>query len=150
MSRRVSFVLFITCALSLLWQRESAAQLAPTGTHYAGRPTDTGYGGPNDHGGYATSVQLDLPPSRGGLPVPMQIVSGGRGFGALLRFLPPYSPDFNPIEQAFTKLKAFLRVARPHSFDQVCALIATAINLFTSTECANFVRHSGYRVATSL
>ena len=39
--------------------------------------------------------------------------------GAHLRFLPPYSPDFNPIEQAFAKLKAFLRAARPRSFDQV-------------------------------
>lgn len=39
--------------------------------------------------------------------------------GAHLRFLPPYSPDFNPIEQAFAKLKAFLRAARPRTFDQV-------------------------------
>jgi transposase len=40
--------------------------------------------------------------------------------GAHVRFLPPYSPDFNPIEQAFAKLKAFLRAARPRSFDRVC------------------------------
>jgi transposase len=72
------------------------------------------------------------------------------GAGAHLRFLPPYSPDFNPIEQAFAKLKAFLRAARPRSFDQVCELMAAAIGLFTSTECANFVRHCGYRVATEL
>ena len=39
--------------------------------------------------------------------------------GAQLRFLPPYSPDFNPIEQAFAKLKAFLRAARPRTFDHV-------------------------------
>jgi transposase len=44
--------------------------------------------------------------------------------GAHLRFLPPYSPDFNPIELAFAKLKAFLRAARPRTFDHVCALIA--------------------------
>jgi transposase len=69
--------------------------------------------------------------------------------GAQLRFLPPYSPDFNPIEQAFAKLKAFLRAARPRTFDDVCELIAAAITLFTPTECANYVRHSGYRVATS-
>ena len=49
--------------------------------------------------------------------------------GASLRFLPPYSPDFNPIEQAFAKLKAFMRAARPRSFDQVCALVATALRL---------------------
>ena len=70
--------------------------------------------------------------------------------GAFLRYLPPYSPDFKPIEQAFAKLKAFLRAARPRSFDQVCELIAIALTLFTSDECANYIRHSGYRVATSL
>ena len=70
--------------------------------------------------------------------------------GAHLRFLPPYSPDFNPIELAFAKLKAFLRAARPRTFDQVCALIAAALPLFTPTECRNFVRHAGYRVATGL
>jgi len=72
------------------------------------------------------------------------------GAGAHLRFLPPYSPDFNPIEQAFAKLKAFLRAARPRSFDPVCELMAVAIGFFTATECANFIRHSGYRVATAL
>ena len=51
--------------------------------------------------------------------------------GAQLRFLPPYSPDFNPIELAFAKLKAFLRAARPRTFDHVCALIAAALELFT-------------------
>jgi transposase len=67
--------------------------------------------------------------------------------GAQLRFLPPYSPDFNPIEQVFAKLKAFLRAARPRNFDQVNALMKIALDLFTPTECANFVRHCGYRVA---
>ena len=70
--------------------------------------------------------------------------------GAQIRFLPPYSPDFNPIEQAFAKLKAFLRAARPRTFDHVCELMAAAIGLFTPTECANYVRHSGYLVTTSL
>jgi transposase len=70
--------------------------------------------------------------------------------GALLRFLPPYSPDFNPIEQAFAKLKAFLRAARPRTFDQVCDLIRIALTLFTADECANYIRHCGYRVDTSL
>jgi transposase len=70
--------------------------------------------------------------------------------GAQLRFLPPYSPDFNPIELAFAKLKAFLRAARPRSFDHVCALIAAVLDRFTTTECRNFVRHCGYRVATAL
>ena len=70
--------------------------------------------------------------------------------GARLRFLPPYSPDFNPIELAFAKLKALLRAARPRNFDQVVELVAMALQLFTPRECLNFVRHCGYRVATGL
>jgi transposase len=70
--------------------------------------------------------------------------------GAHLRFLPPYSPDFNPIELAFATLKAFLRAARPRTFDQVVALVALALQLFTPRECFNFVRHCGYRLATAL
>jgi transposase len=68
--------------------------------------------------------------------------------GAQLRFLPPYSPDFNPIELAFAKLKAFIRAARPRTFDQVCTLIATALALFLPDECTRYVRHCGYRFTT--
>ena len=67
--------------------------------------------------------------------------------GAVLRFLPPYSPDFNPIELAFAKLKAFLRAARPRTFEHVCELIAAALGLFMPDECANYVKHCGYRLA---
>ena len=63
--------------------------------------------------------------------------------GAHLRFLPPYSPDFNPIELAFAKLKAFMRAARPRSFDQVCAARRHGLGFYTATECANYVRHCG-------
>ena len=70
--------------------------------------------------------------------------------GAQLRFLPPYSPDFNPIELAFAKLKAFLRAARPRSYDQVTQLVAIALDLFTATECTNFIRHCGYRVPVQI
>ena len=70
--------------------------------------------------------------------------------GAHLRFLPPYSPDFNPIELAFAKLKAFLRAARPRSFDQVTALVAAALALYTPTECRNYIRHCGYRLTVQL
>jgi transposase len=66
--------------------------------------------------------------------------------GAQVRFLPPYSPDFNPIEMAFAKLKAFLRALRPRTFEQVCDLIRTGLGLFMPAECANYVRHCGYRV----
>jgi transposase len=80
----------------------------------------------------------------------LEVQAAIEGAGARLRFLPPYSPDFNPIEQAFAKLKAFMRAARPRNFDQVVELVAIALELFWSTECLNFVRHCGYRVSTAL
>jgi DDE superfamily endonuclease len=70
--------------------------------------------------------------------------------GAHLRFLPPYRPDFNPIELAFAKLKAFIRAVRPRTFDQVCELITIALRLFTLDECRHFIQHCGYRVSTAL
>lgn len=70
--------------------------------------------------------------------------------GAFLRFLPPYSPDFNPIEQAFAKLKAFLRAVRPRSFDHVTELVAIALTFFTAAECRNYIRHCGYRLTVQL
>jgi transposase len=70
--------------------------------------------------------------------------------GAQIRFLPPYSPDFNPMKMAFAKLKAFMRAARPRTFDQVTALTAAALALFTPAECRNYVRHCGYRLAVQL
>ena len=72
------------------------------------------------------------------------------GAGATLRFLPPYSPDFNPIEQVFAKLKAFLRALKPRTFDDVNAYVADALRLFAPTECANYVRHCGYRLTVPL
>ena len=70
--------------------------------------------------------------------------------GARLRFLPPYSPDFNPIQLAFAKLKAFLRAARPRTFDHVVELVAIALQLFSDTGMPQFraaLRLSGsYRV----
>jgi transposase len=68
--------------------------------------------------------------------------------GAHLRVLRPYSPDFNSIELALAKLKAFLRAARARTFDLVCERIAAALRLFAATACRNVVRHAGYRVAT--
>ena len=70
--------------------------------------------------------------------------------GGHIRFLPPYSPDFNPIEMAFAKLKAFMRAARPRTFDHVTALTAAALTLFTPAECRNYVRHCGYKLAVHL
>jgi hypothetical protein len=75
--------LSIGCVL-LMWSSLAVAQLAPTGGHYAGRPSDTGYGGTfvNATGNFATTIPLDLPPARGGLPIPLEIKYGARGVGA--------------------------------------------------------------------
>ncbi len=64
--------------------------------------------------------------------------------GATRVLLPPYSPDFNPIEQAFAKLKALLRKAAARTVDDLWDAIAEAIERFTPTECANFFVNSGY------
>ena len=67
-----------------------------------------------------------------------------------MRFLPPYSPDFNPIELAFAKLKGVMRAARPRTFDAVVDLMQTALALFLPDECANYFRHAGYRLTTDM
>ena len=64
--------------------------------------------------------------------------------GANIRFLPPYSPDLNPIENAFAKLKALLRKAAARSVDQLWAAIAEAIDAFSPPECANYFAAAGY------
>jgi transposase len=64
--------------------------------------------------------------------------------GARLVFLPPYSPDLNPIEQVFAKLKAALRKAQARTIDAVVQEIARALPSVSSTECANYFRHAGY------
>jgi transposase len=64
--------------------------------------------------------------------------------GATLLFLPPYSPDFNPIEMAFSKLKAKLRKAKERTVEGLRAAIFSALEAFPSQECANFLRHAGY------
>jgi len=64
--------------------------------------------------------------------------------GATLLFLPPYSPDLNPIENAFAKLKALLRKAAPRDLDQLWTAIAQAIDTFRPTECANYFAAAGY------
>jgi transposase len=63
---------------------------------------------------------------------------------ARLLYLPPYSPDFNPIEQLFAKLKALLRKAAERSVDGLWNRIASLLDAFTPTECANYFRNAGY------
>lgn len=64
--------------------------------------------------------------------------------GATLLYLPPYSPDFNPIEQAFSKLKAHLRKAAERSIPALWDRIGTILDTFSATECQNFFSHAGY------
>ena len=63
--------------------------------------------------------------------------------GAELRFLPPYSPDFNPIEMAFSKFKAFLKKTAARTLDGLWNAIAEAIDLFTPTEYENYFAAAG-------
>jgi transposase len=68
-----------------------------------------------------------------------------RSVGAKLFFLPKYSPDLNPTEQVFAKLKHLIRKAVARTVDSVCAAIAHALQAFTPKECDNNLKNSGYR-----
>ena len=67
-----------------------------------------------------------------------------RNAGARLLFLPPYSPDLNPIEQVFSKLKPLLRKADERTVEAVWKRIGSLLGHFEPTECANYLRNSGY------
>ena len=75
---------------------------------------------------------------------PVAIRQAIEGAGAIMRFLPPYSPDFNPIEMAFSKFKAFLKKMAARTVDDLWNAIAEAIDLFTPTECKNYFAAAGY------
>jgi transposase len=64
--------------------------------------------------------------------------------GAELRYLPPYSPDLNPIELAFAKLKALLRTAASRTVEALWRAIGRLLDAFTPAECARYLAHSGY------
>jgi transposase len=64
--------------------------------------------------------------------------------GAELLFLPPYSPDLNPIEMAFAKLKGLLRKAAQRTRESLWQRIGSLIEEFSTDECANYIRHAGY------
>lgn len=64
--------------------------------------------------------------------------------GASILHLPPYSPDLNPIEQAFAKLKAGLRKAAARTRDALWATIAQLLDTFSPDECRNYLANSGY------
>lgn len=64
--------------------------------------------------------------------------------GARLLFLPPYSPDLNPIEQAFSKLKHYFRRAKERTVDDAINRIGSILSLFKPEECSNYFRNAGY------
>ena len=64
--------------------------------------------------------------------------------GAELRFLPPYSPDLNPIEQVFAKLKGLLRRAEPRNRAALWNTLGRSLDRFSPAECHNYLRHCGY------
>ena len=64
--------------------------------------------------------------------------------GATLRYLPPYSPDLNPIEQVFAKLKALLRDAAARTTEALWAAVGQAPRRFPAAECARYLAHCGY------
>ena len=64
--------------------------------------------------------------------------------GATLRYLPPYSPDLNPIEQVFAKLKALLRAAAARTVETLWSTIGSLLDRFPPAECARYLAHCGY------
>lgn len=110
--------------------------------------------GPMDGDAFLAWVEQSLAPSlRHGDTVimdnlPAHKVQGVQeaieGVGANLRYLPPYSPDFNPIEMVFSKLKALLRAAEARSMPDLWQAIADALKRFTPNECRNYLVAAGY------
>jgi transposase len=84
-------------------------------------------------------VMDNLPGHKG--PRVQQLIEAA---GAHLRYLPPYSPDFNPIENAFAKLKELLRKAAERTVDGLWQAIGRLIDLFPPYECANYFAAAGY------
>ncbi|HXS48660.1 MAG TPA: IS630 family transposase [Sphingomicrobium sp.] len=84
-------------------------------------------------------VMDNLPAHKG--QIVQQIIAAA---GAELRYLPAYSPDLNPIEQAIAKLKAHLRKAQQRSIDALWKRIGTLLDLFSPEECSNFFANDGY------
>jgi len=110
--------------------------------------------GPIDGESFATYVdKVLLPTLRRGDIVIMDNLGSHRGkiirqlirsAGAKLFLLPKYSPDLNPIEQVFAKLKHLLRKAAARTVETVCAAIGELLGAFSKNECANYFKNSGY------
>lgn len=110
--------------------------------------------GPMDGDAFRAYAEQVLAPelSRGDIVImdnlPAHAVSGVReaieAAGAKLLYLPPYSPDFNPIEMAFAKIKEFLRAAAARTIPDLWDAIKAALASFTSAECRNYFAAAGY------
>jgi len=110
--------------------------------------------GPINRAAFEASVEKVLVPAlRPGDVVILDNLSSHKGSrvremieaaGARLLYLPPYSPDFNPIENAFAKLKALLRKAAERTVEGLWTAIGSLIEVFTPTECANYFQAAGY------
>ena len=110
--------------------------------------------GPIDGESFAAYVEkVLLPTLRPGDIVIMDNLGSHRGkiirqlirsAGAKLFLLPKYSPDLNPIEQVFAKLKHLLRKAAARTVETVCVAIGELLGAFTKNECANYFKNSGY------
>jgi transposase len=110
--------------------------------------------GPINRSAFETYVErVVVPELRQGDIVVMDNLSSHKGpkvremieaAGASLLFLPPYSPDFNPIENAFAKLKALLRKAAERTVNGLWATIGLLIDLFEPLECRNYFAAAGY------
>jgi transposase len=113
--------------------------------------------GPINRTAFETYVERVLVPElRPGDIVIMDNLSSHKGprvremieaVGASLLYLPPYSPDFNPIENAFAKLKALLRKAAERTVEGLWNTIGRLLNAFTPDECANYFAAAGYDAA---
>jgi transposase len=75
---------------------------------------------------------------------PAAVAQAIEAAGATLLYLPPYSPDFNPIENAFAQLKAFLRKLAARSVDALWDAVADALTIFTPSHCRNYFIAAGY------
>lgn len=112
------------------------------------------FDGPLDGQTFQTYVeQVLLPSLRPGDIVIMDNLGSHKGkavraalrtVGAKLIFLPPYSPDLNPIEQVFAKLKHLMRKARERSVEAAWQRIGSLLNNFSATECSNYLVNAGY------
>lgn len=112
------------------------------------------FDGPVDRETFLAYVQQVLAPQlRAGDIVIMDNLSAHKGasvrqivesVGATLRYLPPYSPDLNPIENLWSKLKTHLRSAAARTFDTLCEAIGMGLNTITTADCRGYFSNCGY------